>query len=53
MVAFTAPIRERILELSANEDYLHKVAKLGRDKARESASKTVSDVRHIIGFREF
>jgi tryptophanyl-tRNA synthetase len=53
MVAFTAPIRERILELSANEDYLHKVAKLGRDKARESASKTVSDVRNIIGFREF
>ena len=53
MVAFTAPIREKILELSANDNYLHKVAKLGRDKARASASKTVSDVRSIIGFREF
>jgi tryptophanyl-tRNA synthetase len=53
MVAFTAPIRERILELSADEDYLHKVAMIGRDKARASASKTVSDVRRIIGFRSF
>ncbi len=53
MVAFTAPIRERILELSADEDYLHKVAMLGRDKARASASKTISDIRRVIGFRSF
>jgi tryptophanyl-tRNA synthetase len=53
MVGFTAPFREKILELSANEPYLHKVARLGRDKARESASRTISDVRQIIGFREF
>jgi tryptophanyl-tRNA synthetase len=53
MVNFTAPFREKILELSADEPYLHKVARLGRDKARESAAKTISDVRHIIGFREF
>lgn len=53
MVAFTAPIRERILELSADEEYLHKVAMLGRDKARASASKTVSDIRRVIGFRSF
>jgi tryptophanyl-tRNA synthetase len=53
MVSFTAPFRERINELSADDAYLHKVARLGRDKARESAAKTISDVRHIIGFREF
>lgn len=53
MVAFTAPIRERILELSADEEYLHRVAMLGRDKARASASKTVSDIRRVIGFRSF
>ena len=53
MVNFTAPFREKILELSADDAYLHKVARLGRDKARESAAKTISDVRHIIGFREF
>lgn len=53
IVAFTAPFREKILELAADDGYLRKVAKLGRDKARESASKTISDVRHIIGFKEF
>jgi tryptophanyl-tRNA synthetase len=53
MVNFTAPFREKIRELSADEVYLHKVARLGRDKARESAAKTISDIRHIIGFREF
>jgi tryptophanyl-tRNA synthetase len=53
MVNFTAPFREKILELSADDAYLHKVARLGCDKARESAAKTISDVRHIIGFREF
>jgi tryptophanyl-tRNA synthetase len=53
MIIFTAPFREKILELSADETYLHKVARLGAEKARESAAKTISDVRHIIGFREF
>lgn len=53
MVAFTEPFREKIKELSGNDAYLHKVAQLGRDKARESARKTISDIRGIIGFREF
>jgi tryptophanyl-tRNA synthetase len=53
MVNFTAPFREKILQLSADDAYLHKVARLGRDKARESAAKTIADVRQIIGFREF
>ncbi len=53
MVSFTAPFREKIQELSSDDAFLHKVARLGRDKARESAAKTISDIRHIIGFREF
>ncbi|MBP6872377.1 MAG: tryptophan--tRNA ligase [Bacteroidales bacterium] len=53
MVSFTEPFREKIKELSGNDAYLHKVAMLGRDKARESARKTISDIRRIIGFREF
>lgn len=53
IVAFTAPFHEKIMALAADDDYLRKVAKLGRDKARESAAKTISDVRHIIGFKEF
>lgn len=50
---FTTPIRERIETLIADNDYLRKVARMGAEKARESATKTLSEVRHIIGFREF
>lgn len=53
IIAFTTPIRERIEDILADNDYLRKVARMGAEKARESASKTISDVRHIIGFREF
>jgi tryptophanyl-tRNA synthetase len=53
VIAFTAPLRERILELSADEAYLTKVAKMGAEKAGESARKTIQDVRNIIGFKPF
>jgi len=53
MVNATAPIRERINDIAANADYLRKVASHGAEKARESASKTIREVREIIGFREF
>lgn len=52
MVAFTAPIRERILEYSANQDYLTKVAREGAERSRENAAKTLQEVRHIIGFKD-
>lgn len=53
IIAFTNPFRERILDISSNDKYLHKVASLGAEKARESASKTLSEVRKVIGFRKF
>ena len=53
IITFTTPIRERIEAILADNDYLRKVALMGAEKARESASKTIRDVRHIIGFREF
>ena len=53
IIVFTSPIREKILEIGANNDYLKKVAKNGADKARESASKTIKEVREIIGFKSF
>lgn len=49
--AYCTPIRERIAELSADTDYLARVAKQGAEKARETARKTIEEVRHIIGFR--
>jgi len=53
MIAFTTPIRERINELAADEAYLSKVVRMGAEKARESAVKTMKEVREIIGFRHF
>ncbi len=50
MIAFTAPLRERILALDADDKYLQKVARMGAEKARESAQKTIREVREIIGF---
>ncbi|HQQ12915.1 MAG TPA: tryptophan--tRNA ligase [Bacteroidales bacterium] len=53
MILFTEPIREKILALAADEAYISKVARIGAEKARESAAKTVKEVREIIGFRHF
>ena len=53
MVIFTEPFREKISELSANEDYIKKVMNQGAEKARESAQKTINEVREIIGFRKY
>ena len=50
IINFTSPIRERILDFSANTEYMDKVAREGAEKARESADKTLREVRKIIGF---
>jgi len=50
---FTEPLRERIKELSADEAYLGKVARMGAEKAHESGARTMKEVREIIGFRSF
>lgn len=51
LIALCAPIRERILEYSANVDFLEKVAKQGAERAREKAAETVHEVRSIVGFQ--
>lgn len=53
IIKVTEPIRERINDLLSNTDYLAKVTREGALKARESASKTVREVREIIGYRPF
>jgi len=53
IVNFTAPIREKIIAIKSDEAYLSKVARMGAIKARESAQKTIKDVREIIGFKAF
>lgn len=49
----TQPIRERILELSGDEEYIRKTVNRGAEKARESARKTIADVRNLIGIKPF
>ncbi len=48
---FTAPIRERIVEYSSNNELLDRVAREGADRARESAVKTIEGVRDVLGFK--
>lgn len=52
-IAFTEPFREKIREIASDDEYLRKVVKMGRDKAHESASRTIREVREIIGFKSF
>lgn len=49
MVSFIAPIRNRAADLQKNVEALQKIMKQGREKARESASKTLSDARRAMG----
>lgn len=53
MIIFTSPFRERILEIEKDEPYLSKVVSQGSEKARDSAQKTIREVREIIGFKPF
>lgn len=53
IIDFTEPIRERFKSIYSNDDYLRMVAGKGAEKARESASKTLKEVRKIIGFKPF
>lgn len=48
----TLPIRERILDIRSNDEYLSKVVARGAEKAREFASATLRDVREIMGIRK-
>ena len=44
---------EKIEDISNDSKLLRQVAKHGAIKARESASKTIKEVREIIGFKSF
>jgi tryptophanyl-tRNA synthetase len=49
IIAFNAPIKERIEHLIADTDYQKKVLKNGAEKARVSAAATLKGVRQIMG----
>lgn len=47
----TLPIRQRILEIREDEAYLGRIARHGAERARETAARTLSEVKHIMGIR--
>lgn len=52
IIQYTDPIRNRINDILADDVYLAKVAKMGAERARESASKTLQEVKSLIGFKK-
>ncbi|WP_276134888.1 tryptophan--tRNA ligase [Polluticoccus soli] len=53
MVNFIQPIRERATDLQQDHPQLQRIMKLGAEKARESASKTIAEARKKIGINYY
>ena len=53
ILKITLPIRERILDIRSNDEYLSKVVRQGAERTREYAAATLKDVREIMGIRRF
>ncbi len=51
IISYTEPIRNRIIEILEDDAYLAKVARMGAEKARESASRTLAEVKEVIGIK--
>ncbi len=53
ILKITDPIRERVKDIMADDDYLRRILAQGAERAREQASKTLAEVRQIMGLRKF
>ncbi len=53
MVQFIAPIRQKALDIMANENYLKEVMETGAAKAKESAAGTIEIVRQAMGLKYY
>jgi tryptophanyl-tRNA synthetase len=53
MVTFLKPVQEKIADINSNNELLRKVVKIGKEKASESADRTILQCREVIGFRGF
>jgi tryptophanyl-tRNA synthetase len=49
----TLPIRERILDIRNDDEFISRVVRQGAERARETAAKTLAEVREIMGIRKF
>lgn len=53
ILKITLPIRERILDIQNDDALLARVVRQGAERARERASKTLAEVREIMGIKKF
>ncbi len=53
MIQFIKPIREKTIELKQDETYIQNILKLGQEKARASASKTLNEARNKMGINYY
>lgn len=53
MIRFIAPIREKALSIQQDSAYLQQVMQTGAQKARESASQTLSMVKEAMGLNYY
>jgi tryptophanyl-tRNA synthetase len=51
IIAFVQPLREKIIALDSDQERLSQIAKMGAEKARESAQQTIAGIRDIMGLR--
>lgn len=49
----TTPIRERYQDIRNDDEYIARVVRQGAERARERASKTLAEVREVMGIRKF
>ena len=48
----TLPIREHIMDIRDNDEYMSRIARYGAERASETAAKTLAEVKHIMGIRK-
>jgi tryptophanyl-tRNA synthetase len=53
IIKVTDPIRTRIIDILANKEEMSRIVRKGGEEARASASKTIREVREIIGYKPF
>lgn len=53
ILKITLPIRERILDIRNDDEYIGRVLRRGAEEARERAAKTLREAREVMGIRKF
>ncbi|WP_303641158.1 tryptophan--tRNA ligase [uncultured Duncaniella sp.] len=53
ILKITLPIRERVIDLQNDDVTIRRILARGAEQARETAAKTLAEVRHVMGIRRF